>query len=184
MLGAGFYNMDCMDALKEYPDGYFDLAVVDPPYGDGNSGGYCRFTPGGWFSRYRQAVKAEEEKDAPKESGPDVDRRGGTWAARYGRKIIGWDKAPGEDYFTELFRVSKNQIIWVGNYFTLPPTRCFLIWRKLSINENFSMAMCEYAWTSFNDNAKVFECAPQGTAAEKLCLRPDTLTGVMEIDSS
>lgn len=39
MLGAGFYNMDCMDALKEYPDGYFDLAVVDPPYGDGNSGG-------------------------------------------------------------------------------------------------------------------------------------------------
>jgi len=39
MLGAGFYNMDCMDALKEYPDGYFDLAIVDPPYGDGNSGG-------------------------------------------------------------------------------------------------------------------------------------------------
>ena len=39
MLAAGFYNMDCMEALKEYPDGYFDLAVVDPPYGDGNSGG-------------------------------------------------------------------------------------------------------------------------------------------------
>lgn len=130
-------------------------------------GGYCRFTPGGWFSRYRQAVKAEEEKVATRESGPDVDRRGGTWAARYGRKIIQWDNAPGEDYFTELFRVSKNQIIWGGNYFMLPPTRCFLIWRKLSINENFSMAMCEYAWTSFNDNAKVFECAPQGTAADK-----------------
>ena len=168
MLAAGFYNMDCMEALKEYPDGYFDLAVVDPPYGDGNSGGgYCRFTPGGWFSRYKQTVKAGEEKDAPKENGPDVDRRGGTWAARYGRKIIGWDNAPGEEYFRELFRVSKNQIIWGGNYFMLPPTRCFLIWRKLSINENFSMAMCEYAWTSFSDNAKVFECAPQGTATEK-----------------
>ena len=97
----------------------------------------------------------------------DVDRRGGTWAAKYGRKIIGWDKAPGDDYFNELFRVSKNQIIWGGNYFTLPPTRCFLIWRKLSISENFSMAMCEYAWTSFSDNAKLFECAPQGTAANK-----------------
>ena len=49
-----------------------------------------------------------------------------------------------------------------GNYFELPPTRCFLIWRKLSISEEFSMAMAEYAWTSFNDNSKVFEYAPQG----------------------
>ena len=48
-----------------------------------------------------------------------------------------------------------------GNYFNLPPTRCFLIWKKLTISESFSMAMAEYAWTSFNDNAKVFEYAPQ-----------------------
>ncbi len=48
----------------------------------------------------------------------------------------------------------------------MPPTRCFLIWRKLTISEVFSMAMCEYAWTSFNDNAKMFECAPQGTPNE------------------
>ena len=53
-----------------------------------------------------------------------------------------------------------------GNYFELPPTRCFLIWRKLSISENFSMAMCEYAWTSFNDNAKVFEYTPQGRPSD------------------
>lgn len=61
MLGAGFYNMDCMEALKDYPDGYFDLAVVDPPYGDamGDRGGYSRFTPGGWFSRYRQGQGVE-----------------------------------------------------------------------------------------------------------------------------
>lgn len=78
------------------------------------------------------------------------------------KKIIAWDVAPGEDYFKELFRVSRNQIIWGGNYFALPPTRCFLIWRKLTISENFTMAMCEYAWTSFNSNAKLFECAPQG----------------------
>lgn len=78
------------------------------------------------------------------------------------KKIISWDVAPGKEYFEELFRISRNQIIWGGNYFELPPTRCFLIWRKLTISESFSMAMAEYAWTSFNSNAKVFECAPQG----------------------
>lgn len=75
--------------------------------------------------------------------------------------------APGKDYFDELFRVSRNQIIWGGNYFDLPPTRCFLVWRKLTISESFSMAMCEYAWTSFTGNAKLYECAPQGTAGEQ-----------------
>lgn len=93
-------------------------------------------------------------------------RTGGTWAEKYAKKIIAWDVAPGKEYFDELFRVSRNQIIWGGNYFDLPPTRCFLVWRKLSISESFSMAMAEYAWTSFNDNAKVFEAAPQGTAAD------------------
>jgi site-specific DNA-methyltransferase (adenine-specific) len=54
--------------------------------------------------------------------------------------------------------VSKNQIIWGGNYFDLPPTRCFLIWRKLQIPlEGFSMSPVEYAWTSFNDNAAMWE---------------------------
>lgn len=126
--------------------------------------------PGGGITDLLLAVGLADISSAKAkktENVPDVERRGGTWATKYGRKIIGWDTAPGKDYFRELFRVSKNQIIWGGNYFTLPPTRCFLIWRKLSITENFSMAMCEYAWTSFNDNAKLFECTPQGTASEK-----------------
>ena len=72
-----------------------------------------------------------------------------------------WDFAPPQEYFDELFRVSRNQIIWGGNYFSLPPTRCFLVWRK-PILENFTMAMCEYAWTSFNANAKCFEASPVG----------------------
>ena len=92
-----------------------------------------------------------------------MDRTGGTWASKYDTTIQHWDIAPTEEYFNELARVSKNQIIWGGNYFDLPPTRCFLIWRKLSISENFTMAMVEYAWTSFNDNAKCFEHTPQGT---------------------
>lgn len=95
-------------------------------------------------------------------AGGNVGRTGGTWAAKYGTSIRDWDIAPSDEYFKELFRVSRNQIIWGGNYFNLPPTRCFLIWRKLSISENFTMAMAEYAWTSFDGNAKVFDYAPQG----------------------
>ena len=94
-------------------------------------------------------------------------RTGGSWSKKYGYDIRHWDIAPQAEYFQELARVSKNQIIWGGNYFDLPPTRCFLIWRKLSISENFSMAMAEYAWTSFNDNAKVFEYAPQGNTEKR-----------------
>ena len=78
------------------------------------------------------------------------------------KKIISWDVAPKQEYFEELFRISRNQIIWGGNYFSLPPTRCFVIWKKLTISEQFTMAMAEYGWTSFNENAKIFECAPQG----------------------
>ena len=96
----------------------------------------------------------------------EAERTGGTWAAKYGTQIRKWDVAPTKEYFAELARVSKNQIIWGANYFGLPPTRCFLVWEKLSISESFSMAMCEYAWTSFNQNAKLFKCAPQGTASD------------------
>ena len=63
--------------------------------------------------------------------------------------------------------MSKNQIIWGGNYFDLPPTRCFLVWRKKGITDTFTMSMAEYAWTSFNDNAKVFEYVPQGRPGER-----------------
>lgn len=160
------YNMDCMDAMREMPDNAFDLAVVDPPYGGGlaDSGG-CK----GWFAKYHQNQAPTIEFNGAiggrfggrfkeyfgNENGQDVDNE-------MREKIIAWDTAPEQEYFDELFRVSRNQIIWGGNYFDLPPTRCFLIWRKLTISEAFSMAMAEYAWTSFNENAKVFECAPQG----------------------
>ena len=181
------YNCDCMEYMRTLPDNAFDLAVVDPPYGDGCS----------------QSVQVERERERERESSPPsaartskerptagrnmglremasggtasdrgstatksgadgCARTGGTWAEKYGKKIIAWDVAPEKEYFQELFRVSRNQIIWGGNYFALPPTRCFLVWRKLSISESFSMAMAEYAWTSFNGNAKVFEKTPQG----------------------
>ena len=132
------FNIDCMEYMKTLPDKAFELAVVDPPYGNGggefSSRNGTRF--GGRFDRYDKDKKL--------------------------RKKSNWDYVPGEDYFKELFRVSKNQIIWGGNYFSLPPCRCFIIWEKTNIPENFSMAMCEYAWCSFNDNAKIIELSSQG----------------------
>lgn len=65
-----------------------------------------------------------------------------------------WDKAPPQEYFEELFRVSKNQVIWGGNYFPLPPCRCFIAWDKVQPWENFSQV--EFAWTSFDAPAKLF----------------------------
>jgi site-specific DNA-methyltransferase (adenine-specific) len=117
--------------MCRYPDKHFDLAIVDPPYGNGGN------------------------------SADHISRIGGSWSAKYGNHINNWDKAPSAEYFSELFRVSKYQIIWGGNYFPLPPSRNFIIWRKLSISENFSMAMCEYAWTSIRGNARIYECVPQ-----------------------
>ena len=67
-----------------------------------------------------------------------------------------WDKVPPMEYWNELFRVSKNQIVWGGNYFPLPPTRCFIVWDK-QISEDFSLAMAELAWTSFDKLAKIYK---------------------------
>ena len=73
------------------------------------------------------------------------------------RKSSYWDSAvPTIEYFTELFRVSKNQIIWGGNYFNLPPTRCFIIWDKV---QRIDQSDCEFAWTSFQKSARIFQYA-------------------------
>ena len=174
-----FINGDCMNYLPWYPDDYFDLAIVDPPYGEGvtESGG-CKE----WFSKYHQDKKGGGVQERIRPEGRRVKERNYTFGLRKKnsnyeqrrredsenrKKIITWDVAPGKEYFEQLFRVSRNQIIWGGNYFELPPTRCFLIWRKLTISEKFSMAMAEYAWTSFNTNAKVFEHVPQGKKGER-----------------
>ena len=150
----GFYNADCMEAMKEFPDNFFDLAIVDPPYGGGNSdgGGGNSIGSSAGARHYTFGLrKRDKNYENRKNMGEQIRK-----------KIEAWDIAPEQAYFDELFRVSRNQIIWGGNYFNLPPTRCFVVWRKLSISESFSMAMAEYAWTSFKSNAKVFECAPQG----------------------
>jgi site-specific DNA-methyltransferase (adenine-specific) len=86
----------------------------------------------------------------------------------YGGKGKKWDaNIPEETYFNELFRVSKNQIIWGGNYFYLPPTRCFLIWDKQQ-PEDVSFASCEFAWTSLNESAKTFYKRPQNADIQRI----------------
>lgn len=119
-------NDDCMNVMQQYPDKHFDLAIVDPPYGLGNSVVNSK----GRFKRY--------------------ENKNGNWDLL----------TPDENYFNELFRISKNQIIWGGNYFNLQPTKCFLIWDKKQ-PENVSFASCEFAWTSFNNVAKTFYYRPQ-----------------------
>lgn len=127
MLDFGFYNMDCMAGMAEFPDKFFELAIVDPPYGIGIN------------------MNMGRKKGQPKKHSDKA-----------------WDDAPPDEaYFREIFRVSQNQIIWGGNYFALPPTRCFLIWDKQQ-PEAVSFASCEYAWTSFDQSAKTFYRRPQG----------------------
>ena len=173
------YNMDCLAAMREMPDNAFDLAVVDPPYGSGlpdeNGGVNIGSDSADGSTNTAQIMvnrgvgTASRNTTSAHYQRKNVRQPDGTWGYASWRnlgdevckKIIAWDTAPGAEYFEQLFRVSRNQIIWGGNYFALPPTRCFLIWRKLTISENFSMAMAEYAWTSFNKNAKVFEHVPQ-----------------------
>ena len=141
MIESGFINADCMDYLKDYPDNYFDLCIADPPYGDAS--------------------------ESSQQTRPLRFHGGDRWNKYTNGKSVEWDIAPQKLFFDEIFRISRNQIIWGGNFFELPPTRCFLIWRKLTISERFSMAMAEYAWTSFNANAKVYEKAPQDPTGQR-----------------
>lgn len=169
MLDFGYYNMDCMEGMKEFPDKYFDLAIVDPPYGGGGTQSDKAGLTGG-----AQTMSAETAADSADglTSIISAQRTGGKWAKRYQTNggifehdIRHWDVAPGEEYFKELACVSKNQIIWGANYFDMPPTRCFIVWRKTNIPaKGFTMAPVEYAWTSFNANAEYIEFGSAGGA--------------------
>ena len=121
-----------MAVMARYPNKFFNLAVVDPPYGIGVS-----------------------------------EMTGGAGLNKKWKKNKNWDnKPPGSNYFKELFRVSKNQIIWGGNYFNLSPTKCFLIWDKKNDGRDF--ADCEYCWTSFDTVARMFRMRPQNMDGGKI----------------
>lgn len=81
-----------------------------------------------------------------------------------------WDVRPEQTYFDELFRISKNQIIWGGNYFPLSPTRCFVCWDKQQVWENFSQ--CEFAWTSYDKPAKHITISNRGAHIDHVNWHP------------
>jgi len=117
-------NRDCMDAMREFPDKYFELAIVDPPYGIGRDG-----------------------------SKKTTSKHGG----RKAHKFKGWDNArPGDDFFKELRRVSKNQIVWGANYFSefLPSSMGWIFWDK---GQRICNSDGELAFTSFERALRVVE---------------------------
>ena len=128
MLDFGYYNMDCMQGMKEFPDKYFDLAIVDPVYGD--------VTQGGYMKNLDSTTKLAKPR-------------------QYHLGLWNQDKT-GVEYFKELFRVSKNQIVWGGNYFTTEigkDTQCWLVWDK---ERTGGFADFEIAWTSFDRASRIF----------------------------
>ena len=127
------------ELMKRYEDNHFDLAIVDPPYGidSANMNMGIGKTP--------KASKAKNRK----------------WVAK------DWDSnAPDKIYFDELFRVSKNQIIFGGNYFDLPPCSKFVIWDK-EIPKGLSFSDCEFAWTSFSGANNIFRYSAYRNKSEK-----------------
>ena len=114
------FNEDCMQVMKRFSDGHFDLAIVDPPYG-------LNIAKTGSLGRDKF-----EAKD--------------------------WDNAiPDDNYFDELFRVSKNQILWGANHYIskIPiDSSCWIVWNK--VNGAGDFADCELAWTSFKTAVRKF----------------------------
>ena len=145
--------MDCMEGMKRFPDKYFDLAIVDPPYGI-NAANMSMGTN-----------KVRTKGGYPSISTADKLRKGrlNQGSGKLKNRILNtsncdWDMyPPKQEYFDELFRVSKNQIIWGGNYFDLPPTRGIIVWDKKQPWDNFSQV--EMAWTSFDRPASLFKMA-------------------------
>lgn len=153
------YNCDCMDYMRTIPDGFFDLAVVDPPYGI-NATSMKMGSARGNVSTASRLRKGRLNGGSGKLKNRALNQM-----------ACDWDfNPPDDDYFHELFRVSKNQIIWGGNYFHLPPTRGIICWDKMQPWENFSQV--ELAWTSFDCPAKIVRISTTGGANREEKIHP------------
>lgn len=158
------FNMDCMEAMNRFPDKYFDLAVVDPPYGINadkfNNGAGAKDHGKGQSTAQKLIAKGRLNTG----SGKLKDRI-------LNQPDCSWDSEPPQkEYFEELFRVCQNCIIWGGNYFDLPPTRGIIVWDKVQPWENFSQV--ELAWTSFDRPAALFKYCNAGGASPERKIHP------------
>lgn len=131
ILEFGYYNMDCLIGMKEFPDKYFDLAIVDPQYGRKEHGGKDR-------SKY-----------VTQKNGTKIFVPGNNYENR------NWDNEPaGKEYFDELMRVSKHQIIWGVNYFDYPLVGGRIIWDKC--NDGSAQSDAEIAYCSLHNRVDIF----------------------------
>lgn len=119
-----FTNEDCMQLMTRYPDKHFDLAIVDPPYFSGPEKRQ-------YYGRKISSIGVKR-----------VYEQTTQWAI------------PDKDYFDELFRVSKNQIVWGVNYYDYPFGSGRIIWDK--VNGQSSFSDCEIAYCSLHDSARLF----------------------------
>lgn len=154
-MKSNVYLQDCLIAMREFDDNHFDLAIVDPPYGINATNmqmGTHKTRSGDGYPGVSTATKIKGR----------LNSGGGKLKNRLlNKSIIEWDnEIPTEEYFKQLFRISKNQIIWGGNYFNLPPTRCIICWDKVQPWDNFSQ--WEMAWTSFDKPAKMYRISNTG----------------------
>jgi len=133
------YNEDCLQFMKQLPDNYFDLIITDPPYGIGEKNIQNNKSRG-------KLAKSTDWNDSGE-----------------------WDNSiPTEEYFKEMIRVSKNQIIFGGNYMTeyLNPSSCWIVWDKNNNDNDF--ADCELAWTSFPKAVRKFKFTWNGMLQENM----------------
>lgn len=137
MLDFGFYNMDCMVGMKEFPDKYFDLAIVDPPYGINVKSGFGRRKGDRVFIQYDPRVTWD--KEIPRAEYFEELRR-------VSENQIIW----GGNYFTE----------------HLPPSNSWIVWDKNYGTDELTFSMAELAWTSYTIPVKTF-CASNNAAFSK-----------------
>jgi site-specific DNA-methyltransferase (adenine-specific) len=130
-MNSKVFNEDCMEVMARYPDNHFDLAVVDPPYGIMQIG-----------MKITKPTRPNSYITPPK------------------HKQKNWDIKPEKKYWKEVFRVSRNQIVFGANYFTnyLPVSGCWIFWDKIN-GEGSHFADGEFAWTSFKKSSKKFVCS-------------------------
>lgn len=163
-------NIDCMEYMRSCKDKQFDLAIVDPPYGIN--------APNMQMGSHPNRSRKDGYGSGPAISTTVKLKRGklnGGSGKLKNRALntmnCNWDyKKPEAEYFTELMRVSRDQIIWGGNYFPLPPCRGMICWDKLQPWDNFSQF--ELAWTSFNFPAAMFRYSNTGGANAETKIHP------------
>lgn len=152
-------NRDCLSAMRAMEDNAFDLAVVDPPYGISVGRDKVLNTFGDTCKRLRRYTGTRKNRLS---SGAGKLKNRALQNMNCDFDLL----LPDDEYFKELFRVSRAQIIWGGNYFDLPPTRCVLCWDKEQPWENFSQ--WEMAWTSFDYPARIFRHRNAGDGEKKI----------------